>query len=194
MLERRIVELDHGEGLGAWHESDARSGLAVRIADGLERRLGHTVGEAHEMLLAVAPDGEIEPGRERVDDRHADAMQTARDLVGVLVELPAGMELGHDHFSRRDALALVDLGRDAPSVVVDGDRAVGIQRDHDLVAEAGQRLVDGVVHHLVDHVMQTRAVIGVADIHARPLAHGIEAFQHLDRFRAVLGGGGFFAF
>ena len=31
--------------------------------------------------------------------------------------------------------------------------------------------------------MQAGAVVGVADIHARPLAHGIEAAQHLDRIR-----------
>ena len=66
--------------------------------------------------------------------------------------------------------------------------------DEDLVGEAGKRLVDGVVDHLIDHVMEARAVVGVADIHARPLAHGIEAFQHLDRFRAVFRGGCGFAF
>ena len=66
--------------------------------------------------------------------------------------------------------------------------------DLDLVAIAGQRLVDGVVDHLVDHVVQARAVVGVADIHARPLAHGIEAFQHLDRLGAVVGSGFGFAF
>jgi hypothetical protein len=45
---------------------------------------------------------------------------------------------------------------------------------------AGQRSSIGVVDDLVDHVMQAGAVIGVADIHARPLAHGVEALQHLD--------------
>jgi hypothetical protein len=45
---------------------------------------------------------------------------------------------------------------------------------------AGQRLVDGVVDDLVDHVVQARAVVGVADIHARALADGVEALQHLD--------------
>ena len=107
----------------------------------------------------------------------------ARHLVGILVELPAGMELRHDHFGGGDAFALVDLGRDAAAVILDRHRAVGVQRHQDLVAEAGQRLVDGVVDHLIDHVVQARAVVGVADIHARPLAHGIEAFQHLDRTR-----------
>ena len=52
---------------------------------------------------------------------------------------------------------------------------------------AGQRLVDGVVDHLVDHVMQARAVVGVADIHARTLADGIQPLQNLDGIGAVLG-------
>ena len=58
--------------------------------------------------------------------------------------------------------------------------AVAVQRDDDLVALAGQGLVDGVVDHLVDHVVQAGPVIGVADIHARALAHRLEAAQHLD--------------
>ena len=51
-----------------------------------------------------------------------------------------------------------------------------------------QRLVDGVVDDFIDHVMQARAVIGVADIHARALAHGVEAFQNPNQFRAILDG------
>ena len=57
----------------------------------------------------------------------------------------------------------------------------------DLGGVAGQRLVDGVVDDLVDHVVQARAVVGVADIHARPLAHRVEALEDLDRFRIVVG-------
>ena len=57
----------------------------------------------------------------------------------------------------------------------------------DLGGVAGERLVDGVVDDLVDHVVQAGAVVGVADIHARPLAHGVEALQDLDRFRIVIG-------
>jgi len=55
---------------------------------------------------------------------------------------------------------------------------------------AGKRFINGVVDDLVHHVMQAAAVIGVADIHARPLAHGVEAFQNPDRFRAVFDGNG----
>ena len=52
---------------------------------------------------------------------------------------------------------------------------------------AGQRLVDGVVDHLIDHVMQARAVVGVADIHAGPLADGVQPLQNLDGIGAVFG-------
>ena len=40
---------------------------------------------------------------------------------------------------------------------------------------AGQRLVDGVVRNLEHHVVQARAIVGIADVHAGALAHGIEA-------------------
>jgi len=39
------------------------------------------------------------------------------------------------------------------SVVLDRDRVVGVDRDLDGVAIAGERLVDRVVDHLVDEVM-----------------------------------------
>ena len=57
---------------------------------------------------------------------------------------------------------------------------------------AGQRLVDRIVGDLEHHVVEARAVVGVADIHSGPLADRVEAFQHLDRIGAVavfIGGG-----
>ena len=115
-------------------------------------------------------------------------MQSAGDLVGVLIEFPAGVQLGHDDLGRRHAFALVDVGRDAAAVVAHRAGAVGIEHDVDLLGVARERLVDRVVDDLVDHVMQARAVVGVADIHAGTLANGIEALEDLDRFRVVVGG------
>ena len=154
----------------------------------LERRVGVAVGEAHLVDLAVAADLELQPVRKGVDHRDADAVQAARDLVGILVEFPAGMELGHDDLGRRDAFAGVDVGGDAAAVVDDGHRAVGIERHRDEVGMAGQRLVDGVVDDLVDHVVQARAVIGVADVHAGALAHRVEALEDLDGIGAIFVG------
>ena len=47
----------------------------------------------------------------------------------------------------------------------------------------GQRLVHGIVDHFGEQVMQ-RLLVGAADIHAGPPAHGLQALQHLD-----IGGG-----
>jgi catechol-2,3-dioxygenase len=117
-------------------------------------------------------------------------VQTAGDLVGILVELSASMELGHDDLGRRNALFLVDAHGNAASVVADRDAVIGVKRDRDGVRMARQRLVDAVVDDLVDHVVQARAVIGVADIHAGPLAHGLQSLENLDGIRAIFFGRG----
>jgi hypothetical protein len=54
----------------------------------------------------------------------------------------------------------------------------------------GQGLVDRVVHDLEDHVVQAGAVVHIADIHARTLAHGFQTTQDGDLAGVVgLGGG-----
>ena len=61
MLEPVEVEFDDLERVGAGQEGDPGALLLVGLADDLQRRFGVAVAEAHEMLLAVAPDGEVEP-------------------------------------------------------------------------------------------------------------------------------------
>ena len=194
VLQRLQVEVDVAEGGDRRKERHLRAGqrLAGVLADrGLARdlqRLDRVAAlEAHLVALAVAVDLQLQPIAERVHHRHAHAVQAARDLVGILVELTARVQLGHDDLGGRDALALVDVGRDAASVVGHRDRAVGVQDHLHQVGVPRQRLVDGVVHHLIDHVVQTRAVVGVADIHAGALAHRIQALENLDGIGAVFG-------
>ena len=136
--------------------------------------------------VAVAPDFEVEPLRQRVDDRHADAVQAAGHLVAVVVELAAGVQHGQHDFGGRLA-AGVPIDGNAAAVVDDGDRVVDVDRDVDLVAVAGQRLVDRVVDDLVDEVVQPGRT-GRPDVHGRPLPHGLEAFEDLDLVRAVVVG------
>ena len=77
------------------------------------------------------------------------------------------------------------VDRDAAAIVGHRHRAVGVQRHLDPVGVAGQHLVDGVVDHLEDHVVQARAVVGVADVHAGSQPHGLEPLEHPDRGRIV---------
>ena len=134
--------------------------------------------------LPVAPDLEVELLRERVDDRHADAVQTAGDLVAVVVELAAGVQHGQHDFGRRPA-ARVLIGRNAAPVVDDRDRSVDVNRDVDLVAEAREGLVDRVVDDLVDEMVQARRP-GRSDVHRRTLADRLEAFEDFDFVGAVI--------
>ncbi len=124
MLQRREIELDHREGLRRGQERHFGAALAVGVADDLQRRHRVAVAELHEVFLAVAPDrAACSQVGQRVDDRDADAVQAAGDLVGVLVEFSAGVQLGHDDLGGRHAFVLVDVGRDAAAVVAHGARS-----------------------------------------------------------------------
>jgi hypothetical protein len=56
---------------------------------------------------------------------------------------------------------------------------VGVEAHRDDLGVAGDRLVHRVVEHLGEEVMQ-RPLVGAADVHARPLADRLEAFEDLD--------------
>jgi hypothetical protein len=56
-----------------------------------------------------------------------------------------------------------------------------VNNDVDAPAVTREVLVDRVVDNLEYEVVQTRAVIGVADVHAGALADAFEAFQDADR-------------
>jgi hypothetical protein len=76
------------------------------------------------------------------------------------------------------------LDRDATTVVDHLDPALRQDADHDGVAVPGQCLVDSVVHHLIDQVMQTTLSCG-ADVHARPLPYRLQALEDGNRLRVV---------
>jgi hypothetical protein len=160
--------------------------VALRLDDAVLHEAARKLDLVH---LAFAAHRQAQPDRQRVHAGHAHAVQAARDLVAVLVELAAGVQFGQRDFGRR-ALGLVlvvhlHAGRDAAAVVDHADRVVGVDGDHDVVAVAGQGLVDGVVDHLEHQVVQAGAVGRVADVHARALAHRLQAFQDLDRTLAI---------
>ncbi len=107
-------------------------------------------------------------------------MQAAGYLVGIVVELPACVEHGHDDLGGGTAFLRVDVHGDATAVVLDRDGPVRMDGDGDFRAIIGQGLVDGIIHHLEHHVVQAGTVIGVADVHTRAFANRIQPFQYLD--------------
>ena len=158
--------------------------LLLRLLAG-DERAGLAPDEVHLVHVPVAVDRGVEPGRERVHDRDADAVESARDLVGVLVELAAGVEDGQDGLDRGLAGLLDPVHGDAPAVVLDRARAVLVDRHPDMVAEPAKGLVHRVVHDLVHEVMQP-AGVGRADVHGRPFPHRLQPLQYGD-MRCVVG-------
>ncbi len=74
---------------------------------------------------------DVEAGRERVDDRRADTVQTARCRVRATAELPAGVQLGeHDLDTAQTGLRL-DVDGDATAVVVTVHGGVSVEDDAD---------------------------------------------------------------
>ena len=137
--------------------------------------------------LAVARDFDDGVDAERVDHADADAVQAARGGVCLARELAARMERRQDHLQRRLVGKFgMRIDRDAAAVVGDRQSVAGVQRHLDPGRVTRHRLVHGVVDHLGEEVMQ-RALVGAADVHAGAAADGLEAFEHLDRRRVVIG-------
>ncbi len=127
--------------------------------------------------MAVAAHVDGQPLRAGVDDGRADAVQTAGHLVaGVLAaELAAGVQDGIDDGDGGQTGIGLDVHGDAAAVVGDLNDVI-LDLDLNVVAVAGQRFVDGVVHDLVDQMMQA-ALTGGADIHAGRLRTASRPFR-----------------
>ena len=123
------------------------------------------------MFFAIAPDAQFKPVRQRVHNGHTNAVQTARDLVGITVELTASVQLGHDNFGGRNAFALMDTDRNATTVIGHRYRPVIMDLDVHSVRVSGQSLINSVVDDFVHHMVQSGAIIRVTNIHARALAN-----------------------
>jgi len=134
------------------------------------------------------PPRSISSSRRSVDHRDAHAVEATGHLVAAVTELAAGVQDGQHDLGGRLALELrAAVDGDATPVVADLAAAVGQDGDVDAVAVARHGLVDGVVDDLVDEVVQA-AGTRRADVHARALAHGLEALEDGDLVRVVAAG------
>ena len=135
----------------------------------------------------VAADLDVEMLGQRVDDRDADAVQAAGDLVAATVaELAAGVQNGQHDLDGRALLLLHDRHRDAAAVVDDGDRVVGMDRDRER-RRSGPRAPRRQSCRQPRRRDGAGRAAGRADVHAGPFADRLEALEDGD----VLGVVGF---
>ena len=108
--------------------------------------------------MQVFPDLDVEFFAERVHAGDANAVESARDLVVGGIELAPGMQLGEHYLQGRHPLATRNIHlvhRNPAPVVGHGDRVVDVDDYVYVGCIAGQRFIDGVIHHLIHQVMQT---------------------------------------
>ena len=179
----RLVLGRDGENYRVRHEGDLRAGL-VRLADNVEWLGGFALRKLDVVHLAVTINLRLKPDRERVHALGANPVQPAGVLVRPLAELAARVQIGEHQLDRRHIELLVRVHRDAAPVVLHRHRAVHVDRDLYLVAIASQVLVDRVVEHLVHTVMKS-FFVRVADVHPRPLPHGLQTLEFVN-FRCVV--------
>ena len=182
---QRVEIVDAGlEDLVVGPEADSgarrlRSAHDLHFLDGLAARKLHLVDVA---IAAYLHDHTLGQG---VDDGDAHAVQSARDLVGRVIELTAGVQDRHDDLERRDLFDRMLVDGDAAPVVDDRDGVVSVDRHLNLGAETGHGLVDGVVNDLPHQVMKT-AGARRANVHARALTNGLETFENLNLAAIVI--------
>ena len=173
---------------------DFCSGLA-RFTCNFQLRCRNTLLVGLLEHLSVAHDLEIEPVGERVDNRNADAMQTAGNFVCVGVEFSARVQHRHDDFGGGLLLGRVHVHGNAAAIVEDSYGIVFVDGDVDLIAVAGESFVHGIVHNFPDKMVQSELARGT-DVHRGALAHGFYAAEDFNgrsvvRVSRALGGRGF---
>ena len=102
-----------------------------------------------------------------------------------MIELTSGVDFGQDHFKALLTAVSMDVDRDASSVVDDRDRTIGMQRDVDIATVAGHRLVDRIIHDLVDQMMQP-ARRCVTNIHPRTKPNRLDSLEYPDICSSVV--------
>ena len=151
---RKRVETVNGcsENFGVRVKGDFRSSFPS-FTGGFQLGCGHAFFVGLLPDFAVAPDFQIEPIRERVDNRDAHAVQSARNFVSVAIKFSARVKHGHDYFRGGFLFGGVHVHGDATAVVDYGDAVIVVDRHVDFIAEAGHGFVHGIVHNFPDEMM-----------------------------------------
>ena len=120
----------------------------------------------------------LHPFRESVDNGCSDAVKASRKFIALSAEFASGVKDGENDLKSRYAHLRVNVTRDPSSVVPDRTASVGKELYLYPVTFAGKRLVDRVVHYLVDKVMQTPDR-SRSDIHSGTYPYGFKALKDL---------------
>ena len=118
MTQLRNRELVGIEELAIGPETHRRTGVTLTDrAHDIELGTHGPVAKTDVVFLAAATHPALELFRERIDHRHADAVQAARESVATAVEFAARVQAREDQLDAADLFLRVDVDRHAATVV-----------------------------------------------------------------------------
>ncbi len=103
-------------------------------------------------------------------------MQATGELVVLVGELAAGVQLGEDQLDARHTLFRVNVHRHAATIVRHFQGMVGMEDDLYRLGVPGQGFVDAVVDDFLGKVVRPTGV----GVHAGAFAHRVEAREDFD--------------
>ena len=136
--------------------------------------------EALAIQLLVAGNFDNGIGRQGVDHRHTDAMQSAGCRISLVRELTAGVQGRQNDLKRRFVRKFgMRINRNAAAIVGDGQPVANAQMHFNTAGMAG----DGFIHRVVEDFgreMVQGAFVDAANIHARATANRLKPLQHFN--------------
>ena len=136
--------------------------------------------------LAVTVNLYHQPFRQGVYNGSTYPVQTAGNLISAAAKFTAGMENSKYHLQSRHPFLFIDIYGDPTAVIHNGNGIVGMDLYCDLIAEACQGFVHGVIYDFINQMMQTLGA-GGTDIHTRTLTNCFQPFQDLNLICIIFG-------
>ena len=112
-------------------------------------------------------------------------MQTAGHFVRIAVKFTTGVQLGHDDLGGGNAFFGVDIDRDTAAIIAHRNAGICVDFDLYIIRMFGKRLVDAIIDDLIDHMVQTRAIVGVTNIHPGAFANRLQTLENFNGIRAI---------
>ena len=119
--------------------------------------------------------------RKSIYHRCTHTMKSSWYLISTLIssEFSTRMKNGHHRLKCWFSCLCMDIYWDTTSVILDGDRPVGMHSNDDIFRMSGHSLIDRVVDNLPYKVMKS-SLISRSDIHSWTFTNRFKSFKNLD--------------
>ena len=122
--------------------------------------------------------------RKSVYHGRSHSVEASAGLVRIVIKFSSGVKCCKHHALRAHTF-FMHSDRNASSVVLHCTGAVRLKDHLDRGAESGKMFIDGVVHDLIDQMIETPCG-NAADIHAGPCPYSLKSLQHFDTGGVVI--------